>query len=141
MNRFNLGIWLGFTILTLSYGVCFYGYWQLAQIQAALSPSPQPTEQIFTSQVLDRRLGVDQVTRIEAIENDLITAAWSQPSDVLSPVCYSIATCILYDEQYLLVDPENNVAYFYQTAICEVCPNGEVGQVLGEAPRCQIHRP
>lgn len=75
------------------------------------------------------------------ITDDLIASERWQPSKVTSPVCYSTSTCILYDVKYLLIDPDNNVGYFYRTAICGLCPSGEEGQALSESPRCQKYQP
>ncbi len=62
---------------------------------------------------------------------------WWKPSEVASPVCYTPSTCILYDEKYLLIDPDNNVGYFYRPTICGLCPSGEQGHALRESPRCK----
>lgn len=62
---------------------------------------------------------------------------WWRPSEVASPICYYTSTCILYDNKYLLIDPDNNVGYFYRTAICGLCPSGLEGQALRESPRCR----
>ena len=75
------------------------------------------------------------------ITDNLIKVEGWRPSEITSPICYSTATCVLYDEKYLLIDKDNNMGYFYRTAICGLCPNGLEGRALGESPRCKKYHP
>ena len=62
---------------------------------------------------------------------------WWQPSQVAKPVCYRAYTCTLYDEKFLLIDPNNSIIYYYRTPVCGLCPSGEAGKELRQSEQCQ----
>ncbi len=97
--------------------------------------------QSFIKELIEKDYGMYGVYSLmpcdeSPIKDGKIWAEWWRPSEVVSPICYSAPTCILYDEKYLLIDPDKNNGYFYRTSICGLCPGGPE-RVFKRLPGCR----